>query len=77
MFFGFVDMMYLMIDFVYIIISCLCIIFWEFFYWKFGYIDFMVWRLSGSKYKLLGYNSIYVLGRLVILKLLMLFKIRY
>lgn len=65
MLFDFLDMMYLMIDFVYIIISCLCIIFWEFFYWKFGYIDFMVWRLSGSNYKLVVYNIIYVLGILL------------
>ncbi|XP_065930762.1 collagen alpha-3(VI) chain isoform X1 [Magallana gigas] len=57
------DMMYLMTDYVFTIKGCSLITSWEFSHWKSGYIHFMVWRPSGSKYKLLGYNSIYVSGK--------------
>uniref|UniRef100_A0A8W8KLL6 Uncharacterized protein n=1 Tax=Magallana gigas TaxID=29159 RepID=A0A8W8KLL6_MAGGI len=55
--------MYLMTDFVYTITSCSRITSWEFSHWKSGYIDFMVWRPSGSNYKLVAYNTIYVSGK--------------
>nr|XP_034303094.1 collagen alpha-3(VI) chain-like [Crassostrea gigas] len=57
------DTMYLMTDFVYTITSCSRITSWEFSHWKSGYIDFMVWRPSGSNYKLVAYNTIYVSGK--------------
>nr|XP_034303093.1 collagen alpha-3(VI) chain isoform X2 [Crassostrea gigas] len=60
---GGLNTMYLMTDFVYTITSCSRITSWEFSHWKSGYIDFMVWRPSGSNYKLVAYNTIYVSGK--------------
>ena len=56
------DTMYIMTDFVYSITSCSRITSWEFSHWKSGYIDFMVWRPTGNKYKLVAFNSLYVSG---------------
>ena len=58
----FLDTMYIMTDFVYSITSCSRITSWEFSHWKSGYIDFMVWRPTGNKYKLVAFNSLYVSG---------------
>ncbi|XP_078326552.1 collagen alpha-3(VI) chain-like [Crassostrea virginica] len=60
---GRIDTMYIMTDFVYSITSCSRITSWEFSHWKSGYIDFMVWRPSGSSYQLVAYNSLYVSGK--------------
>ena len=57
------DTMYIMTDFVYSITSCSRITSWEFSHWKSGYIDFMVWRPSGTEYKLVAFNSLYVSSR--------------
>jgi hypothetical protein len=55
--------MYLMTDFVFASPTCSRITSWEFSYSKSGWIDFMVWRPSGDKYKLIAYNTIYVDGK--------------
>ncbi|XP_048773613.2 collagen alpha-3(VI) chain-like [Ostrea edulis] len=56
------EVIYLMTDFVFAAPSCSRITSWEFSYSKSGWIDFMVWRPSGNKYKLVAYNTIYVDG---------------